>query len=1499
SSLNNDRNTFSRLNVAVGLLNAYAQQILRFANTGRTGDSIIVELGIPGALANVTVLSQIGIATYNGNTYNNDRFNVNGSLITIRLLDGTSRFRVAFKAAANFDRVEIRLRSAVAGVFNSLNIYAASQSVTAPVIAATNTTICQGTQATLTATAPDHVTVRWYSSATGGTPLFTGRVFNTPVLTANTTYYAEASRTAGDCPQSVRTPANVLITPVPATPIVTAQTVTVCSGQPATFTAQAVTGVVLNWYNTATGGTPIFTGPGFTTPNLTETTIYYVGASAGDCSSSERTQVTANVTTTPVVPTVSQTPVETCSGSTAVLSATTTQPGVTFKWYTTATGGSPLFTGAQFTTPELTADRSYYVEATLGDCTSATRAKADVNVNPIPANPMVTVSPVGGQVISGQTATLTATSTTAGATFRWYTTATGGTAIFTGAAYTTAPLTSTTTYYVEARIAGTGCTSTQRTAVTVTVNPIFSTDCDFASTQTTDVNGGLLCIGCAVTDASDAVDTDTVNFSRLNLPIAVLGSYVSQTLIFSDAGMAGDTVAIKIRVPASLASVGVLNRIQVASYNNGTYNNDRINLASSLISITLLSGGQTAIVKFVPGATFNRVEVRLNSVLAAVFNTLDIFYASKQVEAPRLAAGTVNICAGTTATFTVANARTGVEYNWYNTATGGTPLFTGTSFTTDELTATTTFYVESQRASNDCANPNRVAATANVTPAPDNPVLAESNAEICAGDNVTLNVTNANDATVRWYNAATNGTLLFTGESYTVSPIADAVYYAELSNGDCASASRAVATVDVNSRPASPGVQSASVEVCTGSTAILRVLNPEAGVTYRWYTTATGGTSVSANAVFTTGIINTNTSYYVEASNTTTGCTNNGGRVRVNINVNSLPGAPILNAIQNDVCSGGDVTLSITNPVAGTTYNWYTEATGGTLVFTGSTINVDNVTANIAYYVEAVNSNTCTSGTRTRTDITVTPTPPEPRIALEGGGNAICTGKTATLNIVDPEVNLVYRWYSMQTGGTLLFTGTQYTTPVLTGDRTFYVEVANTGFCTASARADFTVRVTPLPAIPVLVNNDVIVCTGGTATLTVSSPQQGVTYRWYNSPAQTTVLFTGPVYTTGPINADATFYVSATNTAGCSSTDLAIAQVTIQTAPPAPVVTNGNGQSTCEGATATLNIDDPQQGIVYRWYTTTNGTTPVFTGSAFTTPALSGTTTYYVDAMIINGGCTSAGRTAVTVTVTPSPAVPQLTSQNTAVCPGSTAILSATATTGNVINWYAMATGGTPLFTGTTFTTPVLNGNTTYYAEAVGENGGCVSATRAAAAIIMIQPLVAPVVTVGQTSAVSVAFNWARVDGATGYEVSTDNGLGFTPVGDVLTYTINGLQPNAQVSLIVRARGDVACRLSANSNTAIGIAGNAGNAIFIPNAFTPNGDGNNDIVLVYGSVSSINFYVYDQWGELIFRSNNQAKGWDGTYKGKLMPVGVYVYYMDAVTNDGQKVNKKGTITLLK
>ena len=264
-----------------------------------------------------------------------------------------------------------------------------------------------------------------------------------------------------------------------------------------------------------------------------------------------------------------------------------------------------------------------------------------------------------------------------------------------------------------------------------------------------------------------------------------------------------------------------------------------------------------------------------------------------------------------------------------------------------------------------------------------------------------------------------------------------------------------------------------------------------------------------------------------------------------------------------------------------------------------------------------------------------------------------------------------------------------------------------------------------------------------------------------------------------------------------------------------------------------------------------------------------------------------------------------MSANGTTICPGTKATLLAISSDNNAsINWYTAASGGNSIFTGAFFTTLTLNANTVYYAEAADDVTGCISATRAAVQVQMIQPLAAPQVTVSSTTVSSVTFQWSAVAGATGYQVSIDNGQTFTTPSsgsDGLTHTVSGLQPEKSVTIIVRATGSSACALSPNSTAVTGTtASPVGDQVFVANAFTPNGDGKNDIVYVRGiNIRSMKFYVYDQWGELIYSSTNMTGGWDGTYKGSKEPMGVYIYYVEATMNDGTQVNKKGSITLLR
>jgi len=93
--------------------------------------------------------------------------------------------------------------------------------------------------------------------------------------------------------------------------------------------------------------------------------------------------------------------------------------------------------------------------------------------------------------------------------------------------------------------------------------------------------------------------------------------------------------------------------------------------------------------------------------------------------------------------------------------------------------------------------------------------------------------------------------------------------------------------------------------------------------------------------------------------------------------------------------------------------------------------------------------------------------------------------------------------------------------------------------------------------------------------------------------------------------------------------------------------------------------------------------------------------------------------------------------------------------------------------------------------------------------------------------------------------------------------------------------------------------------LYIPNVFSPNGDNQNDeFAILGGDVQSMELKIFNRWGELIFESNNQEIGWDGTTFGREIALpGVYVYRLDFVgfERDGSMfVGKKhGTVTLIR
>lgn len=92
----------------------------------------------------------------------------------------------------------------------------------------------------------------------------------------------------------------------------------------------------------------------------------------------------------------------------------------------------------------------------------------------------------------------------------------------------------------------------------------------------------------------------------------------------------------------------------------------------------------------------------------------------------------------------------------------------------------------------------------------------------------------------------------------------------------------------------------------------------------------------------------------------------------------------------------------------------------------------------------------------------------------------------------------------------------------------------------------------------------------------------------------------------------------------------------------------------------------------------------------------------------------------------------------------------------------------------------------------------------------------------------------------------------------------------------------------------------SGEVLYVPNAFSPNGDGQNDILYVLGGkLEEMELVIYNRWGQIVFQSTDRSQGWDGTFNGKPLNTDVFAYRLKGRTYDQEDVLLTGNITLIK
>ena len=406
--------------------------------------------------------------------------------------------------------------------------------------------------------------------------------------------------------------------------------------------------------------------------------------------------------------------------------------------------------------------------------------------------------------------------------------------------------------------------------------------------------------------------------------------------------------------------------------------------------------------------------------------------------------------------------------------------------------------------------------------------VSVNNTNICSGSSVLLNAT-CTTGTVTWYNAATGGASLGTGNGYSQTPTTTIIYYASCESANCKSARVATSQVTVTAQPNNPTTVSVNnTNICAGNSVSLNATCATGTIT--WYNVATGGASLGTG----TGLSQTPASsitYYASCENAS--CKS--ARVATSqVTVTAQPTNPIAVSVNNtNICAGNSVSLSATCTTG--TITWYNSATGSTSLGTGTGLS-QTPASNITYYASCENAN-CISARVATSQVTVTAQPNNPTTVSVNNTN-ICAGNSVSLNATCATGTIT--WYNVATGGASLGTGTGLSqTPA--SSITYYASCENAS-CKSARVATNQVTVTAQPTNPTSVSvNNTNICPGNSVSLNATCATGTIT--WYNAAIGGASLGTGTGLSQTPAST-ITYYASC-EIVNCKSARVATSQVTV------------------------------------------------------------------------------------------------------------------------------------------------------------------------------------------------------------------------------------------------------------------------------------------------------------------------------------------------------------------
>ncbi len=260
---------------------------------------------------------------------------------------------------------------------------------------------------------------------------------------------------------------------------------------------------------------------------------------------------------------------------------------------------------------------------------------------------------------------------------------------------------------------------------------------------------------------------------------------------------------------------------------------------------------------------------------------------------------------------------------------------------------------------------------------------------------------------------------------------------------------------------------------------------------------------------------------------------------------------------------------------------------------------------------------------------TVDITPATPTTALNGSSD-FCEGESRIDSVISPVSGIDYIWTTGETGNSIIITEA--------GTYSCYGEASPS--CSGASSNEIIVTVNAVPNTPSISVDDSELCEGETATITVDSPETGVTYYWSDGQTGNSISVTA-----------ADDYTCYGDNGDCQSSTSNSIAITVTAIPLIPAVSADGPTSFCEGGSVELSVDSPETGVDYIW---TNGET----GNSIIVTT-TGTYSCYGE----NGECTSDNSNSISVTEWDAPIADA--GANQSISYGTSATLDGSATGGN------------------------------------------------------------------------------------------------------------------------------------------------------------------------------------------------------------------------------------------